>query len=195
MVPAPVPVAARPRLQFRPVRSTPQLTYRTRFRVHFGARIRLRLRSKQPRYLCLVRQSVCSFWNPVREFGGTENHPAPNNPKLGRLRCARQGLVRVPESNTKYGGKDRKPRGQTAPRLGPSISESSGIPKGKNLSGGCEFNLPPAVHRATIYCGHMAVLACTSKTHVGLRRCSGWHAGAAMVSALDKRQGDADSRP
>jgi hypothetical protein len=37
--------------------------------------------------------------------GGTENYPAPNDPKLGRLPRARQGLVRVPESNTKYGGK------------------------------------------------------------------------------------------
>jgi len=36
---------------------------------------------------------------------GTKNHPAPNDPKLGRLHRARQGLVRVPESNTKYGGK------------------------------------------------------------------------------------------
>src|ERR1700730_4835175 len=103
---------------------------------------------------------------------GTENHPAPNDPKLGRLRCARQGLVRVPESNTKYGGKGGNPRGQTAPRLGPSISESSGIPKEKNLSRGCEFKLPPAVHRATIYCVIWSPWHCTSKTHVGLRRCS-----------------------
>ena len=40
--------------------------------------------------------------------GGTENYPAPNDPKLGRLQRARQGLVRVPESNTKYGGKLEK---------------------------------------------------------------------------------------
>jgi hypothetical protein len=64
-------------------------------------------------------------------FSGTENHPAPNDPKLGRLRCARQGLVRVPELNTKYGGKEGNPRGQAAPRSVPSISESSGIPKWK----------------------------------------------------------------
>ena len=127
-------VAARPRLEFRPVRSTPQLTYRTRFRVHFGARKRLRIRGKQPRYLCLVRQSECSFWNPVREFGGTENHPAPNDPKLGRLRCARQGLVRVPESNTKYGGKGGKTGVGAAPVIWPSISESKRIRQGKNLT-------------------------------------------------------------
>ena len=38
-------------------------------------------------------------------FGGTKNQPAPNDPKLEQLRSTRQALVRVPESNTKYGGK------------------------------------------------------------------------------------------
>ena len=137
--------------------STPQLTYRTHFQVHFGTRKGSKSGANSPDHPCLIRRSEWSFWNPVREFGGTENHPAPNDPKLGRLRCARQGLVRVPESNTKYGGKGGNPRGQTAPRLGPSISESSGIPKRKKSFPEARSGLHPAVHRATIYCGPGAV--------------------------------------
>src|SRR3979490_3434116 len=66
--------------------------------------------------------------------GGTENHPAPTDPKLGRLRCARQGLVRVPESNTKYGG---KPGNQgVRPRLdsGQVSVSPQGFPSEKNSS-------------------------------------------------------------
>src|SRR5258705_10202503 len=40
--------------------------------------------------------------------GGTQTHSRRTGSKLGQLRCARQGLVRVPESNTKYGGKRRE---------------------------------------------------------------------------------------
>src|ERR1700753_526853 len=83
--------------------------------------------------------------------GGTENPPAPNDQKLGRLRCARQGLVRVPESNTKYGGKGGITGGKPTPVRGPSIGESSGFPKGKKLSAGCGFELRPALHGAAIY--------------------------------------------
>ena len=47
--------------------------------------------------------------NPGRKRpAGPKNHPAPNNPKLGRLHRARQGLVRVTESNTKYGASREK---------------------------------------------------------------------------------------
>ena len=74
-----------------------------------------RISGKQARHPCLIRRSEWSIWNPVREFGGTKNHPAPNDPKLGRLRCARQGLVRVPESNTKYGANWGKPEGGGRP--------------------------------------------------------------------------------
>jgi hypothetical protein len=135
----------------------------------FDTRKRLRIRSKQPRSPCLTRRSECSFWNPVREFGGTENHPAPNHPKLGQLRYARQGLVCVSESNTKYGGKGRKPRGEAAPRSIASISESSGIPKRKKFVPGCGWRLPPAVHRAGIFCSPGPSGHCTAETHVALR--------------------------
>jgi hypothetical protein len=55
---------------------------------------------------------------------GTQNTLAPNGGKLRQLRCARQGLVRVPESNTKYGGKRGITGGDAAPVMRPSISES-----------------------------------------------------------------------
>jgi hypothetical protein len=41
------------------------------------------------------------FWERP---AGTQTHSRRTGRKLGQLRCARQELVRVPESNTKYGG-------------------------------------------------------------------------------------------
>ncbi len=43
--------------------------------------------------------------------GGTQTHSRRTDKKLGRLRDVRQGLVRVSESNTKYGGKRGKTEG------------------------------------------------------------------------------------
>src|SRR5882757_6124880 len=71
------------------------------------------------------------FWERP---AGTQTHSRRTGRKLRHLRCARQGLVRVPESNTKYGGKGRKTGGAPAPVMKPSISESSGIPKRKKSS-------------------------------------------------------------
>ncbi len=56
--------------------------------------------------------------------GGTQTHSRRTGRKLGRLRYARQGLVRVPESNTKYGGQGGKTGGSAAPVIDPSIGES-----------------------------------------------------------------------
>jgi len=64
--------------------------------------------------------------------GGTQTHSRRTGRKLGRLRYARQGLVRVPESNTKYGGQGGITGGSRDPVMGPSISESSGNPNRKN---------------------------------------------------------------
>ena len=47
--------------------------------------------------------------------GGTQTHSRRTGSKLRQLRYARQGLVRVPESNTKYGGK----RGKTGVNAAP----------------------------------------------------------------------------
>src|SRR5204862_6721121 len=55
---------------------------------------------------------------------GPKTHPRRTGRRLGQTRRARQGLVRVPESNTKYGGKRGKTGVDAAPVMGPSISES-----------------------------------------------------------------------
>ena len=51
------------------------------------------------------RPAEWSFWTLLGATGGTQTHSRRTGRKLGQVRCARQGLVRVPESNTKYGGK------------------------------------------------------------------------------------------
>jgi hypothetical protein len=83
--------------------------------------------------------------------GGTQTHSRRTGSKLGRLRYARQGLVRVPESNTKYGGLSGITGVSAAPVIEPSISESTRIPKQKNCPHGCEFPPAPAVHRRGIF--------------------------------------------
>ncbi len=47
------------------------------------------------------------------------------------LHCARQGVVRLSESNTKYGGKRGITGANAAPVMAPSISESKRIRQGK----------------------------------------------------------------
>ena len=83
-------------------------------------------------------------WNPLGASGGTQklNSRRPAR-TLGQTRPARQGLVRVPESNTKYGGKEGITGGDPAPVIGATISESSGIPKGKKLSRRVETGFAP----------------------------------------------------
>ena len=83
--------------------------------------------------------------------GGTQTHSRRTGSKLGRLRYARQGLVRVPESNTKYGGLGGITGVDAAPVMAPSISESTRIPKQKNYPHGCEFPPAPTVHSRGIF--------------------------------------------
>jgi hypothetical protein len=99
---------------------------------------------------CLNRPSEWLFWNP---FGSDRREPntlAPNRSKARQLLDARQALVRLPESNTKYGGQRRKTGDELTPVSWASISESSGIPKPKNCCSGVGIPAAPAVHRATI---------------------------------------------
>jgi hypothetical protein len=64
--------------------------------------------------------------------GGTQTHSRRTGPKLGQLARARQGLVRVPESNTKYGGKGRKPEGADGLKCGQVSVSPQGFPSEKN---------------------------------------------------------------
>src|SRR4051812_40732135 len=73
------------------------------------------------------------FWDDRR---GPKTHSRRTGIKLGQVRYARQGLVRVPFSNNKYGGKREITGVGAAPVMGTSISESSEIPKPKKMFGG-----------------------------------------------------------
>ena len=88
------------------------------------------------------RRSAC-----LEPVGSVRRDPKLNSRRpgrtLGQTRPARQGLVRVPESNTKYGGKEGITGGDPAPVIGATISESSGIPKGKKLSRRVETGFAP----------------------------------------------------
>jgi hypothetical protein len=93
---------------------------------------------------CLNRLTECIVSEPIWERpAGPKTHARRTGRKLGQTRWARQGLVRVPESNTKYGGKGGITGGDPTPVIGPTISESSGIPKGKKLSPPCGASLRP----------------------------------------------------
>jgi len=91
----------------------------------------------QPAHGVLVSEPI---WDRP---AGPKTHSRRTGGKLGQTRRARQGLVRVPESNTKYGGKGGITGGDAAPVMAPSISESSGIPKGKKLFRRVERQLHP----------------------------------------------------
>lgn len=76
---------------------------------------------------------VVNFGTLVGATGGTQTHSRRTGWKLGHVRHARQGLVRVSESNTKYGGKVGITGVGAAPVIEPTIGESSGIPKPKKF--------------------------------------------------------------
>ncbi len=120
--------------------------------------------------------------------GGTENHPAPDDPKLGQLPRARQGLVRVPESNTKYGGK----AGKTGVARLLCHAQVSVSPQGFQS----EKNVLERSIRASPHCSQgkyfLQLWGCAGKTHVKLRESPGWHVRRSMASGPDTRQGAAD---
>jgi hypothetical protein len=66
--------------------------------------------------------------------GGTQTHSRRTGRKLGRLRYARQGLVRVPESNTKYGGLGGITGVCAAPVMGQVSVSPQGFPNKKMSS-------------------------------------------------------------
>ena len=59
------------------------------------------------------------------------------------VRHARQELVRVSESNTKYGGRRGITGGDAAPVIEPTIGESSGIPKPKKFAPPVDWRFAP----------------------------------------------------
>jgi hypothetical protein len=97
--------------------------------------------------------------DPWGVTGGTQTHSRRTDRKLGQLRRARQELVRVPESNTKYGGNSGITGIGAAPVVGASISESSEIRNRKNFILGMPDRLRPTVHRPVIFLASGIALA------------------------------------
>ena len=134
----PTPGIAPPRV----LRPCVQRALTQRVALHAGANRHLcEVRARSPflgRQALHPRQSTgrrrCHFGTLMGATGGTQTHSRRTGRKLGRLRYARQGLVRVPESNTKYGGRGGITGDNAAPVMGPSIGESSGNPKRKNCA-------------------------------------------------------------
>ena len=175
------------------MRSTPQQRHvfnqchPSLFPARSGARRVRSRRADKPFTRCLRLAGGVVVLEPFWERpAGPKHTRAEQDRKLGQLRYARQELVRVPESNTKYGGKWGITGGRPAPVVEPSISESSGIPNRKNLHLVVPTRLHPAVHRAGIFL-HRGIAS--AETHVGLRKV---RAGmpAAVVVARESRQAE-----
>jgi hypothetical protein len=75
--------------------------------------------------------------------GGTQTHSRRTRSKLRQLRYARQGLVRVPESNTKYGGKRRKTGVASCPLCRQVSVSPQGFPSEKNCFERANFSFVP----------------------------------------------------
>jgi hypothetical protein len=134
------------------VHSTPQpvtpLRHLSRFRPSFGAPNRSQIQGAKTLHpLPRPADGVVICGTLWERPAGTQTHSRRTGRKLGQLRCTRQGLVRVSESNTKYGGQRGKTGGSAEPVMGSSISESSGIPKRKKSLFWRGRGLRPAVYR------------------------------------------------
>lgn len=107
--------AARSSTRFVPARLTPRLSTLETHLVLVAAGFAASLLSPpgaRDRRACSPspRPATERKANPVRRYpAGRRNHSRRTGRKLGRLRRARQEIVRVPESNTKSGGIWGKP--------------------------------------------------------------------------------------
>ena len=89
--------------------------------------------AKKPVPLPRPAGGVVIFGTLQGAISGTQTHSRRTGRKLGRLHRARQGLVRVPESNTKCGGKRGKTGGVRASDLAQVSVSPEGFPSEKNL--------------------------------------------------------------
>ena len=152
---------------FRPVFCAPEPRIQGRQALH-----------PQPQLACeVVVSEPC--WDDRR---GPKTHSRRTGRKLGQVRYARQELVRVPESNTKYGGQRGITGVNAAPVIDASISESSGIPKPKKFFEAVKIEQHPLFTGEVFFRAINRSWDCTLETHVSLRRVRTSHAGAAMVA-------------
>jgi hypothetical protein len=94
--------------------------------------------------------------------GGTQTHSRRTAGKLGRLCYARQGLVRVSESNTKYGGKRGKTGVNAAPVMGQVSVSPQGFPSKKMRPAGVDLTSSRSSQGRYFF----GLKDCVSKTHV-----------------------------
>jgi len=145
--------------------STPQLANLSRFWLVFSARKSPEFRDKKAHHPLPRRRTEWSIWTLLEVTGGTQTHSRRTGRKLGRLPRARQGLVRVPESNTKYGGKAEK-TGVAQRRLCCQVSVSpQGFPRKKIVPGG-SFLASPRCSQGNYL---LWLRGCSGETHVKLR--------------------------
>ena len=98
----------------------------------FGAPEASRIQGRQARHPLPRPAGGVVILEPFRERpAGPKHTRAEQDRKLGRLHRARQGLVRVPESNTKYGGKSGKTGGLRRSLLGQVSVSPQGFPREK----------------------------------------------------------------
>jgi hypothetical protein len=122
-------------------------------------------------------------------ISGTQTHSRRTGLKLGRLHRARQGLVRVPESNTKYGGKRGKTGGPRVRRCRQVSVSPQGFQSKKNPL----WQARESFARCSQGNYLLRVRACLAKTQVSFRRGMVWHAFGRMVWSGNSGQGAADS--
>ena len=181
------PCTQRPNSNFRPFGTALFCASRGVLRLSFDSPW---TRDKKARIRCLDRLTEWSIWNPSGSDRRDPNTLAPNGRKLGRLQRARQGLVRVPESNTKYGGKGGKTGVARRLPFGQVSVSPQGFPSKKSLfraPGHASPRCSQGNYFLSTYCPPGLAPPRLTGLNVKLPACPGWHARRPMVSAADKR--------
>ena len=119
--------------------------------------------------------------------GGTQTHSRRTGSKLRQLPCARQGLVRFPESNTKYGGKAGKTGGAHSPLCCQVSVSPQGFPSEKNCLHDANSSFVP-LFTGQLFIVPEGLLWRDSGCGYGGRGC---HARRPMASSRENRQNEA----
>jgi hypothetical protein len=101
--------------------------------------------------------------------GGTQIHSRRTGSKLGRLHRARQAIVRVPESNTKYGANWGKQEGAEPSDLAQVSVSPERFPRENICFGAADLEFAPLFTGQLYFVLQGAFGGCSGKTHVRLR--------------------------
>jgi hypothetical protein len=149
-------------------------------------------KDKKVRIRCLKRLAEWLFWNPSGSDRRDPNTLAPNRRRLGRLQRARQGLVRVPESNTKYGGSGGKPGGDARSRYAQVSVSPEGFPSEKICWRSVATDFAPLFTGELFIVPDLLLVEDSGGLKHNERRCPVRHAPGPVVRAFEKRQGEVD---